>query len=278
MGCKINSYRYYQFVCSKCKHQHTVRGSHINEWLAKHHHTKDLSYYYNNNLCHSCSMNSFNRTKRSISNITRFDKYQVTCSKCKQQRTITGRVIHNWLNNHHKQFLTDYHNENLCHKCLFEEVQNRPDVKAKMKEIGARLETKTKRSKAQKEAQNKPETKTKIKETMARPEYKVKVSGENNCRWLGGVSFEPYSLEFNETLKEHIRKRDNRTCQLCGIPERECFIKLPIHHIDYNKKHSNQDNLISLCKSCHAKTNNNREYWTIKFHKMLEEKQKVLCL
>lgn len=266
---KIKSNNNYQFICSRCKQQHTVRGNHIKEWFAKHHCPQDLTYYYNNNLCHNCSMICFNSTKRSISSLTRFDKYTVTCSKCKQQRTVTGRVIHNWLNSHHKQDLVNYYNENLCHKCVFKEVQNRPGVKTKLKEVGTELETKSKRSKAQKEAQNRPDTKAKMKETKARPEYKVKVSGENNCQWLGGISFEPYTLEFNETLKERIRNRDNRTCQLCGVHESKCLRKLPIHHIDYVKKNMQPDNLISLCPSCHSKTNSNRKYWIAKFQKML---------
>lgn len=34
-----------------------------------------------------------------------------------------------------------------------------------------------------------------------------------------------------------------------------------VHHIDYNKLNCNPNNLITLCKSCHMKTNFNREYW-----------------
>jgi len=45
------------------------------------------------------------------------------------------------------------------------------------------------------------------------------LSGANNPQWLGGVSFEPYGLEFNDKLRERIRERDNYQCQGCGIPE-----------------------------------------------------------
>lgn len=34
-----------------------------------------------------------------------------------------------------------------------------------------------------------------------------------------------------------------------------------IHHIDYNKMNSSIANLVSLCHSCHSKTNFNRERW-----------------
>jgi len=37
----------------------------------------------------------------------------------------------------------------------------------------------------------------------------------------------------------------------------------------WNKKNSKEDNLISLCASCHCKTNSNREYWTNYFQNKL---------
>jgi hypothetical protein len=43
--------------------------------------------------------------------------------------------------------------------------------------------------------------------------------------------------------------------------------KLQIHHIDYNKKNNNLNNLISLCLSCHTKTGFNRSYWEKYFKK-----------
>ena len=90
---------------------------------------------------------------------------------------------------------------------------------------------------------------------------RIKNSGENHPRWKGGISREPYGFDFNEELKELIRKRDNYKCQLCGCPQEECETKLPIHHIDYDKENSNPNNLISLCISCHSKTNEKRDYW-----------------
>lgn len=86
--------------------------------------------------------------------------------------------------------------------------------------------------------------------------------GEKCNFWQGGISFEPYTIQFNRELKELIRQRDNYKCQLCGMPECENIQKLDIHHIDYDKKNCLPSNLVSLCKSCHAKINNNRKYWT----------------
>ena len=85
---------------------------------------------------------------------------------------------------------------------------------------------------------------------------------ERNANWHGGVSFIPYSTDFNKKLKLEIRKRDNYTCQECGITETELKCKLHIHHIDYCKTNCNENNLMSLCSKCHKKTNFEREDWT----------------
>jgi len=85
--------------------------------------------------------------------------------------------------------------------------------------------------------------------------------GEIFWNWKGGISKLPYPFDFNESLKEKIRNRDNRTCQICGKIEEENSRKLDVHHIDFNKENLELDNLISLCLSCHMRTNYNREYW-----------------
>ena len=85
--------------------------------------------------------------------------------------------------------------------------------------------------------------------------------GEGNPAWKNGLSREPYPLEWRETLKESIRQRDGYQCQLCGCSQVENIQRLSIHHIDYNKKNLNLNNLISLCKKCHSKVNFNREEW-----------------
>lgn len=80
-------------------------------------------------------------------------------------------------------------------------------------------------------------------------------TGAKSHLWKGGISFEPYSVDWTETLKRSIRERDNYICKLCNQYGNV------VHHIDYDKKNNNPDNLITLCNSCHAKTNYNREYW-----------------
>lgn len=87
-------------------------------------------------------------------------------------------------------------------------------------------------------------------------------AGEKHHNWQGGLSFEPYGKAFNKQLKVRIRQRDGYICQLCGKDKNELGHTLHIHHIDYNKKNNSPNNLISLCTSCHTKTNYNREDWT----------------
>lgn len=94
-----------------------------------------------------------------------------------------------------------------------------------------------------------------------------KIRGEKHPNWLGGKSFEPYGLEFNDSLREEIRKRDNYQCQICKINQnvpqtkKGKIRKLITHHVDYNKHNNNPGNLIILCLKCHIKTNFNREGW-----------------
>lgn len=87
------------------------------------------------------------------------------------------------------------------------------------------------------------------------------ITGEDSHFWQGGLSFEPYGLEFNEDLKEVIRNRDRRKCWICEKTELENKEKLAVHHIDYDKKNNNPDNLLSLCRECHARTNTHRDFW-----------------
>ncbi len=91
--------------------------------------------------------------------------------------------------------------------------------------------------------------------------------------WKGGKSFEPYSIEFTNELREHIRKRDKYTCQNCGMTEEEHLIVfgqvLSVHHIDYDKKNCKEENLISLCNQCNTKANFNRKYWEEYFKEVL---------
>jgi len=70
-----------------------------------------------------------------------------------------------------------------------------------------------------------------------------------------------YSKDFNERLKELIRDRDDRQCQICYRLESDLSEKLNVHHIDYTKINADLDNLVSLCRVCHGKTSRDRDKW-----------------
>ncbi len=85
--------------------------------------------------------------------------------------------------------------------------------------------------------------------------------GVETGNWQGGKSFEIYPKEFKQ-IRKVILERDNYQCQ-----DPNCegnHKKLCIHHIDFDKKNNSPENLITLCSSCHTKTNgkNNRHYFT----------------
>ncbi len=78
--------------------------------------------------------------------------------------------------------------------------------------------------------------------------------------WNGGSSFSPYSTDFTKILRDEIRMRDGYSCQLCGDIGKN-NVSLSVHHIDYDKMNCDFENLVSLCSSCHPKTNVRREEW-----------------
>ena len=98
---------------------------------------------------------------------------------------------------------------------------------------------------------------------------------ERSRLWKGGKSFEPYGLEFDDKLKEYIRKRDNYRCQECFRHQDELYTKsgrkykLMVHHIDYDKTNNRENNLVSLCRNCHIQTNFSREDWMRYFNNQI---------
>lgn len=97
-------------------------------------------------------------------------------------------------------------------------------------------------------------------------------SGEKHPCWKGGASLEPYGVEFNRRLKEQIRVRDEFRCQECFRHQNELPEKLSVHHIDFNKKNHNPNNLIALCRNCHAQTNHTQKDWTEYFQTQMLER------
>ena len=95
--------------------------------------------------------------------------------------------------------------------------------------------------------------------------------GVEHYNWQGGIT--PLTRRrirgtFWKQIADEIRKRDNNTCQLCGLNGNGK--KSPVHHIIpfAISKDNSPSNLMTLCSSCHRKlerssdVNFNREYWT----------------
>jgi len=96
-------------------------------------------------------------------------------------------------------------------------------------------------------------------------------SGSLHYNWKGGISCEPYCDSWaDKEFKEDIKTRDNYKCQnpdCWGTSETLC-----IHHIDYNKKNCNPNNLITICNSCNSRANKDRE-WHTKWYQILMDKK-----
>lgn len=112
------------------------------------------------------------------------------------------------------------------------------------------LETRKKMSESRMGRSVSYETRLKIAETKR---------GARSHFWKGGASLQLYNREWTKILRENIRKRDNYQCKICNIQQNKH--KLDIHHIDYDKNNCSVNNLVTLCRKCHMKTNFNRKIW-----------------
>jgi 5-methylcytosine-specific restriction endonuclease McrA len=81
-----------------------------------------------------------------------------------------------------------------------------------------------------------------------------------------------YSSTWRNQLKKQIKERDNYQCQNSNC--RRNSVRLHVHHIDYDEENCSFDNLITLCTSCHIKTNRNRYYWKEFYSDLLKDSNK----
>lgn len=100
-----------------------------------------------------------------------------------------------------------------------------------------------------------------------------KYGGKNSPHWLGGISCEPYCQDWTKVLKDFIKERDGYKCL-----NPYCFgniYRLSVHHIDYNKKNCEPRNLITLCTSCNARANKDREWheWHESWYNIIIQKR-----
>ena len=58
-----------------------------------------------------------------------------------------------------------------------------------------------------------------------------------------------------ERVKREVRERDNYRCRMCGEPGKV------VHHVDYDVGNNDLQNLVTLCRLCHPKTNHDRDRW-----------------
>lgn len=126
-------------------------------------------------------------------------------------------------------------------------------------------------SQAQKGRKHSPESIEKTRQAHLgkplSPETRAKISkarmgqraGERSHLWRGGTADERHSIGFTATLKRQIRERDGFTCLVCGAEENGKTHS--VHHIDYDKTNHDPRNLVTICVSCHSKTNLQREAW-----------------
>lgn len=67
-----------------------------------------------------------------------------------------------------------------------------------------------------------------------------------------------------KSLREVILKRDNYHCMCCGRTAEESGTSLSIHHNNYDNlfdEANHLDDLVTLCKVCHASVHRNRANW-----------------
>ena len=90
----------------------------------------------------------------------------------------------------------------------------------------------------------------------------VHLSGSGSPRWRGGHSKMRGSKW--EAIRRTIKRRDGAKCRHCGISQQESRAKygqgLHVHHIkpfhdcESEAAANHPDNLITLCRACHLKT------------------------
>ena len=120
-----------------------------------------------------------------------------------------------------------------------------------------------------------PETRRKMREYWTddkREAARQKWQGENNPGYIHGQHPRPWPGEFNVRLRTQIRKRDGYICQECSKQLSLRSRMAHVHHIDYNKHNNDPLNLVTLCRSCHAKTNFNRPQWQAHFEQLQAQK------
>jgi hypothetical protein len=100
--------------------------------------------------------------------------------------------------------------------------------------------------------------------------------GDRHYNWQGGLSFEPYTKEFNNPFRLFIRQREGFMCIRCNMKEEDCLKlfkhRLNIHHVNYDKQLTIKENCCALCVRCNCEANFNRKSWTKFYQSLLSER------
>jgi len=208
--------------------------------------------------------------------INEYKKYHIgkkQSETCKKKHSLLTKKMWNnkeWAEKR-KRDISRISKTSAYRKAVSESLKCKPKSKAHIKKVSEALKKKWQtpeyRAKMIKANNTKKMKRIRSKNSNGKNNAMYGKNGKLSPNWKGGISFEPYSPEFNKRLKKRIKKRDNYTCQLC---EKKQF--LHIHHIDYNKKNSVEYNLITLCRKCNGKVNFNRKSWTKKFRQIIFDK------
>jgi len=114
-------------------------------------------------------------------------------------------------------------------------------------------------------------------------ETRSKQIGKNHPYYIDG------HCKRNLELKEQRRKKDNHTCQDCGMIQEQNGRKLDVHHIDGDDTNNVEENMITLCRSCHKieqeKLFKKKKDYIMKTHRTCSEctnskpweQEKLLC-
>ncbi len=172
---------------------------------------------------------------------------------------------------------SEKHNKNVSLALMGHEVSQETREKIRKAHIGIRPSVET-REKFRQNRLGKPPANKGIPKSE---ECKQKISATKRRKFiemmkhLGAPVIESkYSAQW-AVVRERVYKRDNGICQ-------ECFVKctrnwdktrIQCHHVDYDKTRGELSNLITLCLSCHIKTNFRREDWIKYFKTKLLKKE-----
>ena len=169
-------------------------------------------------------------------------------------------------------------------KIVSEETRKKMSIAAKGKIVSQ--ETRLKMSIGLRKRYENPEARKKTSMAMKNPSVETRAKmgearkGERNNLWKGGISFEPYCIKFTKEFKERVRKFFNYICVECGTTQEENKKKLSIHHVNFDKQSCCNDTkplFVSLCHSCHSKTNSNRVFWEYWFTEMINHLYEGRC-